>query len=76
MFLVLIKFHQLCCKFYMQVHIWHTTWVAGQHQPGAASPAGEARPAGATGLVGAANPAPRHDSGPGDYHFDEHALDG
>jgi hypothetical protein len=80
--LVLIKFHELCCKFYMQVHIWDKTWVTGPHQPGAAQPAGAACPAGATGPAGAADPAgaagpaPRHNSGPGDYHFHEHALEG
>jgi hypothetical protein len=44
--------------------------VTEPHRAGAAEPAGVADPAGVAG------PTPHHDSGPGDYHFHERALDG
>jgi hypothetical protein len=52
MFLILIKFHELCWYFYLQVHIWDKKGVTRPHQVGAAEPAG------AAGTAGAASPAP------------------
>jgi hypothetical protein len=82
MFLILIKFHELCWYFHLQIRIWDKKGVTEPHRAGATEPAGATGPAsvvgpaGAAGSAGAAGPAPCHDSSPDDYHFHRHTLYG
>jgi hypothetical protein len=76
-FLVLIKFHELCCEFHRQVHILGEIGTNVPHEQGTAEPPGPAGPAGAAGLAGVAGPAPWLVPGPEhllslEQYLDEH----
>jgi hypothetical protein len=56
-FLVLIKFHELCCDFHGQVRILREIGTNVPHGLGTAEPQGTASPADVAGPAGAAGPA-------------------
>jgi hypothetical protein len=59
-FLVLIKFHELCCEFHGQVHILGEIGTNVPHEQGTAEPPGLAGPAGMVGPAPWLVPSPEH----------------
>jgi hypothetical protein len=59
-FLVLIKFHELCCDFHGQIHILGEIGTNVPHEQGTTGPAGPAGPAGAAGHAPWIMPGPEH----------------
>jgi hypothetical protein len=57
--LILIKFHELCCNFYEQVHIYGGNGTNEPHEPGTTAQPGTASPAGAAGHAKCGRTYPR-----------------
>jgi hypothetical protein len=74
-YLVLIKFHELCCEFHRLVHILEEIGSNMPHGLGTAEPPGTTGPVGAAGLAGAAGPTPWHMLSPMHLLSCEHNLD-
>jgi hypothetical protein len=71
---IVIKFHELCCDFYGQVHILGTIGTNMPHGLGTAAPPGRAGPAGAAVPAGAAALSPWHASSPSHILSRRHNL--